>query len=158
MDTLERRVDQVEQASLVKSSGITVQETPLGEGATAGAAVPVAPAASSQAAPVPHRLPGLPMETRKAFGKLLRGLVNLLTGWVELPKRVHETTLQSGAGAGFTYGLARGLGYGFIRTAGGVYEVITFPFPAPPDYRPVMQPAYIFLCDTPEPFSAPTTP
>lgn len=150
VDALERRVDQIEELRLSRGvSGVMVQETPLGVSATAGAAVPVAPVAV-EAAPVPHRLPGLPIEGRKAFAKLLRGIVNLLTGWVELPKRVHETTLRSGAGAGFTYGFVRGLGYGFIRTSGGAYEVITFPFPAPPDYKPVMQPAYIFLCDSAE--------
>ena len=81
---------------------------------------------------------------RGAGSKLLRGLTNVVTGWVEIPKRVNETTNQSGALSGFTWGLARGVGYGFIRTAGGVYEVVTFPFPAPPDYRPVMQPPYVF--------------
>jgi putative exosortase-associated protein (TIGR04073 family) len=82
-----------------------------------------------------------------AAGKLVRGLANAVTGWVEVPKRVHQTSQASGAAAGFTWGLARGLGYGFIRTVGGVYETVTFPFPAPPDYRPVIQPEYVFLPD-----------
>ncbi|MBI3020673.1 MAG: exosortase system-associated protein, TIGR04073 family [Candidatus Omnitrophica bacterium] len=152
---LERRVDQIEEVRLSRGvSGLTVQDAPLDLNA-AGTTVPVAPVETSQAAPVPRRLPGLPFESRKAFAKFLRGMVNVLTGWVELPKRVHETTLRSGAGAGFTYGFVRGLGYGFIRTSGGVYEVITFPFPAPPDYKPVMQPAYIFLCDSAESYVPP---
>ena len=85
--------------------------------------------------------------SRKAFGKLGRGIVNVVTGWVEIPKRVHETSQTSGALKGLTWGLARGLGYGFIRTAGGAYETVTFPFPAPRDYRPVMRPAYVFADD-----------
>jgi putative exosortase-associated protein (TIGR04073 family) len=71
------------------------------------------------------------MEAGKAFTKGTRGLINLVTGWVEIPKRIHETTIESGAAAGFTWGLLRGLGRGFIRTAAGAYELVTFPFPAP---------------------------
>lgn len=91
------------------------------------------------------RWPGLP--SRDAWAKLLRGLTNIATGWVELPKRVHETTHRSGAGVGFTWGILRGIGHGFIRTAGGVYEAVTFPFPAPPNYRPVIRPSYVFICE-----------
>ena len=88
------------------------------------------------------------MDAGKAFTKLGRGAVNLFTGWVEIPKRIQETSLVSGAWSGFTWGLLRGLGYGFIRTAAGGYEVITFPFPAPPDYEPVIQPEYVFTNDS----------
>ena len=89
--------------------------------------------------------PGL--SSLKAWTKLVRGLTNIATGWVELPKRVYETSHASGPGAGFTWGVLRGVGYGFIRTAGGVYEAVTFPFPAPTEYRPVMRPAYVFMND-----------
>lgn len=84
------------------------------------------------------------MDAAKAFKKLTRGGVNLVTGWVELPKRIQQTSEESGALAGFTWGLLRGLGYGFARTAAGLYELVTFPFPAPPDYEPVIQPEYVF--------------
>ncbi len=85
-----------------------------------------------------------PMEAGKAFTKLTRGFVNIVTGWVEIPKRIHETSLTSGAAAGFTWGLLRGIGHGFIRTAAGAYEFFTFPFPAPPGYASVIQPEYVF--------------
>ena len=84
------------------------------------------------------------MDDSNAFTKLIRGAVNTITGWVEIPKRVHETWRTNGAGQGLSWGLARGLGYGFVRTAGGVYEVITFPFPAPPGYKPIMEPEFVF--------------
>ena len=84
------------------------------------------------------------MEGGKAFTKLMRGAVNLSTGWVEIPKRIHETSQTDGAFAGFTWGLLRGFGYGFIRTAAGGYELLTFPFPAPPGYAPVIEPEYVF--------------
>ena len=94
-----------------------------------------------------------PMEAGKAFTTLTRGFINIVTGWVEIPKRVQETSQQSGAAAGFTWGLLRGVGHGFIRTAAGFYEFFTFPFPAPPGYEPVIQPEYVF---TNEPASSPT--
>ena len=81
---------------------------------------------------------------QKAFTKLTRGAVNILTGWVEIPKRIQETSNDAGAFAGFTWGLLRGIGHGFIRTAAGGYELLTFPFPAPPGYEPVIQPEYVF--------------
>ena len=84
------------------------------------------------------------MNGGRAFTKLTRGAVNVLTGWVEIPKRIQETSQDAGPFAGFTWGLLRGVGYGFIRTAAGGYEVLTFPFPAPPDYEPVIQPEYVF--------------
>lgn len=96
------------------------------------------------------RLPQVPLPPRAAFVKFLRGMVNVVTGWVEIPKRVHETSRTSGPGSGFTFGFVRGLGYGFIRTVGGAYEMATFLFPAPPDYRPVMRPEYVFVCETDE--------
>ena len=88
------------------------------------------------------------MEAGKAFTKLTRGAVNLVTGWVEVPKRIQETSQTSGTAAGLTWGLLRGLGHGFIRTAAGVYELVTFPFPAPPNYVPVIQPEYVFSSET----------
>ena len=89
-----------------------------------------------------------PMDIEKGLQKGARGVVNTVTGWVEVPKRIHETSVTDGALAGFTWGLLRGLGYGFIRTAAGVYELVTFPFPAPPGYAPVIDPEYVFANTT----------
>ena len=88
-----------------------------------------------------------PMDGGKGFSKLTRGATNTVTGWVEIPKRIQETSTTSGALAGFTWGLMRGLGYGFTRTAAGLYELFTFPFPAPPGYEPVIQPEYVFTAE-----------
>ena len=85
------------------------------------------------------------MQPGGAVMKLGRGLANVFTGWVEIPKRIYETSQLQGTAAGVTWGLLRGLGYGFIRTAAGVYETFTFPFPAPPNYAPVISPEYVFL-------------
>lgn len=91
------------------------------------------------------------MEVDKALLKGMRGTINTVTGWVEIPKRIHETSLSDGALAGFTWGLLRGLGHGFIRTAAGLYELVTFPFPAPPGYTPVIQPEYVFADESTAP-------
>ena len=95
-----------------------------------------------------------PMDAGKAFTKFTRGFINIVTGWVEIPKRVQETSQQSGAAAGFTWGLLRGLGYGIVRTAAGLYEIVSFPFPAPPGYAPVMEPEYVFSEETRSPGSS----
>lgn len=76
--------------------------------------------------------------------KLLRGGINLLTGWIEVPKQAYQVGQNDGALRGWTIGILKGLGIGFVRTAGGLYEAVTFPFPAPPDYAPIMQPPFAF--------------
>ena len=90
-----------------------------------------------------------PMDAGKAFMKLTRGCINIATGWVEIPKRMSETSQISGSAAGFTWGILRGIGHGFIRTAAGFYELFTFPFPAPPGYTSVIQPEYVFNVEQP---------
>jgi putative exosortase-associated protein (TIGR04073 family) len=84
------------------------------------------------------------MQPGGAVSKLGRGIINVFTGWVEIPKRVIETSQASGTAAGWTWGLLRGFGHGFVRTAAGFYELFTFPFPAPPDYESVIQPEFVF--------------
>ncbi len=83
-------------------------------------------------------------EGSDAFTKLGRGVANTLTGWVELPKNVYSTSLEDNAFTGMTLGLAKGAGMTLVRTGAGIYEVATFPFPLPEDYKPVMEPEYVF--------------
>ena len=85
------------------------------------------------------------MQPGGAVSKLGRGIINVFTGWVEIPKRVIETSHSSGAAAGWTWGLLRGFGHGFVRTAAGLYEVFTFPVPQPADYASVIHPEYVFV-------------
>src|SRR5262245_11111269 len=79
-----------------------------------------------------------------AFTKLGRGAANVLTGWVEIPKGVQTEASETNVLSGITVGLAKGLGMGIVRTVTGAYEVVTFPFPAPADYKPVLEPEYVF--------------
>ena len=78
------------------------------------------------------------------FTKLGRGIANALTGWVELPKNIYSTSVEKNAWEGMTVGLARGAGMTIVRTGAGIYEVATFPFPLPKDYKPILEPEYVF--------------
>ncbi len=78
------------------------------------------------------------------FTKLGRGVANTLTGWVELPKNVYSTSVEQNALAGITVGLAKGAGMSIVRTSAGIYEIATFPFPLPQDYKPILEPEYVF--------------
>ncbi len=78
------------------------------------------------------------------FTKLGRGVANTLTGWVELPKNIYKTSVEDNAFAGITLGLARGAGMTIVRTGAGIYEIATFPFPLPENYKPILEPEYVF--------------
>ena len=79
-----------------------------------------------------------------AFTKLGRGVANTLTGWVELPKNIYNTSVEDNAFSGMTLGLAKGAGMSLVRTGAGIYEIATFPFPLPENYRPILEPEYVF--------------
>lgn len=79
-----------------------------------------------------------------AFTKLGRGVANTLTGWVELPKNIYNVSVEENALAGVTLGLAKGAGMTIVRTGAGLYEIATFPFPLPQDYKPILEPEYVF--------------
>ena len=79
-----------------------------------------------------------------AFTKLGRGVANALTGWVEVPKNIYRVSVDENAFAGVTLGLAKGAGMTIVRTGAGIYEVATFPFPLPQDYKPILEPEYVF--------------
>lgn len=76
--------------------------------------------------------------------KLGRGVANVATGWVELPKTIHAEASAHDAFTGIVYGLMKGAGKTVIRTGAGAYEVATFLFPVPKDYQSVIDPEYVF--------------
>ncbi len=78
-----------------------------------------------------------------AFSKLGRGAANSLTGWLEIPKNIYEISSTENPLKGVSWGLVKGLGLGAARTAIGLYEVVTFPFPLPENYEPIMTPEYV---------------
>jgi putative exosortase-associated protein (TIGR04073 family) len=72
--------------------------------------------------------------------KLGRGLVNVVTGWLEIPKNVVNTSRDSNVGIGVTLGLVKGIGQTIGRTLVGAGELATFFIPTPG----LVHPTYIF--------------
>ena len=75
--------------------------------------------------------------------KLKRGVVNLATGWVELPKNIYDKTVEEGPARGITLGLIGGIGMAIVRTGTGLYEVITFPWACPEEYQVILEPEFV---------------
>jgi len=57
--------------------------------------------------------------------KMTRGVVNLATCWVELPRNVHVETMENPI-VGPMKGLFKGLGLTVVRAAAGTMDVATF--------------------------------
>ncbi|MFC1806960.1 exosortase system-associated protein, TIGR04073 family [Candidatus Omnitrophota bacterium] len=77
--------------------------------------------------------------------KLGRGIVNVATGWVELPKNIYDTSVETNNPLmGITYGTLKGVGMTVVRTGAGAYDVATFLFPVPSEYEPLLTPEFVF--------------
>jgi len=77
--------------------------------------------------------------------KLGRGIANIVTGWVELPKNIYDTSVETNNPLmGITYGTLKGIGMTVVRTGAGVYDTATFLFPVPQDYDPILEPEFVF--------------
>ena len=75
-----------------------------------------------------------------AFTKLGRGLTNVIEGPFEL--YTQTVLMPESTDAVYTVigGITRGLAMIVVRELVGVYDIVTFPFPLPKDYKPVIQP------------------
>ncbi len=74
-------------------------------------------------------------------GKLIRGIVNFSTGWIEVPRQIYEVGTHEGWVRGMLRGPFDGIGMFFARTVAGAVETATFPVPLP-TYNPLLMPAY----------------
>lgn len=81
--------------------------------------------------------------------KLVRGLANVFTGFIEIPRNIFNTTQERNLLEGWTVGLAKGVGYTGLRMLSGAYETVTFPFPVPRNYEPVIRPEYVWEASGP---------
>lgn len=79
----------------------------------------------------------------KMMEKLGRGVTNILTSWVEIPRQVAIEWEKTDPATGSIVGTIKGFGWGFARFFTGAYEIVTFPFPIPQDYDPLIEPEYI---------------
>ncbi len=75
--------------------------------------------------------------------KFWRGVVNVATCPVEIPKQIHTTTRDLGVPGPFV-GLLKGVLMTVYRGVGGVVETVSFPVPAPKNYEPLLKPAYVW--------------
>jgi len=72
--------------------------------------------------------------------KLVAGIANTATGFIELPKNIILVTQRDSILHGMTFGLASGVMHSVARTVIGVFDVATFWIPTPPS----VQPTYIW--------------
>lgn len=81
-------------------------------------------------------------------GKLIRGVVNLSTGWIEIPRQIYEVGTHEGWVRGILRGPFDGIGMFFARTVAGALETATFPVPLP-TYKPLLMPVYAWESENP---------
>ncbi len=80
-----------------------------------------------------------------AVTKLGRGIANIGTCVLEIPKAIGDSNTEDGPIAAATVGVLTGILKTGVRLVVGVYEVVTFPIPAPKHYGPVLTEPEFFL-------------
>jgi putative exosortase-associated protein (TIGR04073 family) len=76
--------------------------------------------------------------------KAARGVANVATGWLELPKQIYVASEEGGAAKGIFIGPLKGIGMTLVRTLAGVGELVTFFVPYPGFYDPYLDPSYVW--------------
>ena len=75
-----------------------------------------------------------PVWAQDPIHKMGRGVVNVLTGWIEIPKHIHLGSQEENPVIGIGAGVLKGAGLTLLRGGVGLYEALTFPIPYPKDY------------------------
>lgn len=68
------------------------------------------------------------IEANPAY-KLGRGVTNMASCWLEVPKQIYLTSKEHDPLIGFTFGLMKGVAYTVLRGSSGVYDTTTFLLP-----------------------------
>lgn len=76
--------------------------------------------------------------------KLGRGVANVATGVLEIPRQMAHTIEQDGIIAGLTVGTVKGVGWAVSRELVGIYEVATFIMPQPDEYGVILEPEFVY--------------
>jgi putative exosortase-associated protein (TIGR04073 family) len=76
--------------------------------------------------------------------KLARGVANVATGWLELPKQIIITSHEEGLAKGLTVGPLKGIGMALVRTVSGAGEAAMFYVAYPGFFDPFFDPAYVW--------------
>ena len=66
--------------------------------------------------------------------KVGRGVVNVLTGWIEVPKQLHMGAQEENPVVGIGQGLLKGVSLTVLRLGTGIFEALTFPIPYPKNF------------------------
>jgi len=82
-----------------------------------------------------------------AMKKLGRGVCNMLTFPLEIPRQMAEVNRTDGPMAGITWGPVKGVGLAIGRLLVGTYETATFPIPCPEYYNPILTDPEFMLDD-----------
>lgn len=83
-------------------------------------------------------------DSSKMFHKLGRGVANVATCWLEIPHQIAIEWQETDPATGCFVGAVKGVGWIFMRFTAGVYETVTFAFPTPPSYQPILEPEFVF--------------
>ena len=98
--------------------------------------------AGAQTAPAPS--PTTPT-TYEWGDKLKRGAINTVTSPVEVAREVQMTSEKETMLKGWTIGLVKGFGQGFMRFGAGVVDMLTCPFNWPDEHKgPLLDPEYVW--------------
>lgn len=76
--------------------------------------------------------------------KLNRGVVNILTGWGELPRQMIKSGREKGGWAVLPIGVPSGAIMTVVRTSVGVFETALFYVPIEDSYGPIIEPAFVW--------------
>jgi len=77
-------------------------------------------------------------------GKAVRGLANIATGWLELPKQVYLGAVKESSFKDTVASPLKGIGMAVVRTVSGVGELATFFLAVPGFYDPWIQPEFVW--------------
>ncbi len=76
--------------------------------------------------------------------KLWRGVVNVFTGWGEIPRQMVKSGHDKGWWAVIPVGIPAGCIMTVARTGVGVFETVLFIAPINDSYGPVLEPAFVW--------------
>ena len=83
------------------------------------------------------------------INKLQRGVVNVVTAPVEVPKQVRAAWIEGSLktmhiSAWLFYGLVKGVWMTPVRIGSGLWDIITCPWDIPSNGKSLLQPEYVF--------------
>ncbi len=76
--------------------------------------------------------------------KLNRGVVNVFTGWIEIPRQMIKTGHDKSGWAVIPVGIPAGAIMTVARTGVGLFEAVFFFVPINDSYGPILEPAFVW--------------